>query len=166
MFLSSQSSNCHQADGSMVLDYLCNSRWELSCVSEIGVFMNNGEWKANQLFSFPDCSVTKLLMFFRQQLNYFVCTLQQYVQSQLSHVSWCNFIQSLRNQVILFLTQYFAGCLFEPYAFFFFLFLPQLLLSMFIFFQVGHRYTGSGVFAYVLPSRCAAHVSDNAILWC
>lgn len=106
-------------------------------------------------------------MFFRQLLNYFVCTLQQYVQSQLSHVSWCNFIQSLRNQVLLFLTQSFADCLSESCANVFFCAVSAPTFAEYVcFFQIGHRYTGSGVFAYVLPSRCTAHVSDNVILWC
>lgn len=39
------------------------------------------------------------LMKMRQQVNHFVSTLQQYVQSQLSHVSWCRFLNSLKHQV-------------------------------------------------------------------
>ncbi|MCD7455651.1 hypothetical protein HAX54_029044 [Datura stramonium] len=35
----------------------------------------------------------------RHQLNHFVSTLQQYVQSQLSHVSWCRFMHSLKDKV-------------------------------------------------------------------
>ncbi|GJT28947.1 gamma-tubulin complex component 6 isoform X2 [Tanacetum coccineum] len=35
----------------------------------------------------------------RHQLFHFVSTLQQYVQSQLSHVSWCRFLQSLKHKV-------------------------------------------------------------------
>lgn len=35
----------------------------------------------------------------RHQVNHFVTTLQQYVQSQLSHVSWCRFTDSLKNKV-------------------------------------------------------------------
>lgn len=37
--------------------------------------------------------------FFRHQLNHFVSTLQQYVQSQLSLVSWCRFMHSLKDKV-------------------------------------------------------------------
>ncbi|KAG9452098.1 hypothetical protein H6P81_005002 [Aristolochia fimbriata] len=40
-----------------------------------------------------------ILMKMRQQINHFVSTLQQYVLSQLSHVSWCRFLQSLTHQV-------------------------------------------------------------------
>ncbi|KAJ4969843.1 hypothetical protein NE237_002942 [Protea cynaroides] len=40
-----------------------------------------------------------VLMKLRLQMNYFVSTLQQYVQSQLSHVSWCRFLDSLKHQV-------------------------------------------------------------------
>lgn len=35
----------------------------------------------------------------RHQVNHFVSTLQQYVQSHLSHVSWCRFLQSLNHKV-------------------------------------------------------------------
>ncbi|CAI9105919.1 OLC1v1004952C1 [Oldenlandia corymbosa var. corymbosa] len=35
----------------------------------------------------------------RHQVNHFVSTLQQYVQSQLSHVSWCKFLNSLKHKV-------------------------------------------------------------------
>uniref|UniRef100_A0A5B7BZ58 Gamma-tubulin complex component 6 n=1 Tax=Davidia involucrata TaxID=16924 RepID=A0A5B7BZ58_DAVIN len=35
----------------------------------------------------------------RHQINHFVSTLQQYVQSQLSHVSWCRFLYSLKHKV-------------------------------------------------------------------
>ncbi|KAD4178283.1 hypothetical protein E3N88_26874 [Mikania micrantha] len=35
----------------------------------------------------------------RHQIFHFVSTLQQYVQSQLSHISWCRFIQSLKHKV-------------------------------------------------------------------
>ncbi|KAK1354066.1 hypothetical protein POM88_047322 [Heracleum sosnowskyi] len=40
-----------------------------------------------------------IFMKLRQQVNHFVTTLQQYVQSQLSHVCWCKFLHSLKNQV-------------------------------------------------------------------
>ncbi|XP_022153772.1 uncharacterized protein LOC111021210 isoform X2 [Momordica charantia] len=32
----------------------------------------------------------------RHEVNHFVCVLQYYVESQLSHVSWCRFLQSLQ----------------------------------------------------------------------
>lgn len=32
-------------------------------------------------------------------LDHFVTTLQQYVQSQLSHVSWCKFLESIKHKV-------------------------------------------------------------------
>ncbi|XP_076944984.1 uncharacterized protein LOC143615862 [Bidens hawaiensis] len=35
----------------------------------------------------------------RHQIFHFVSTLQQYVQSQLSHVSWCRFLQPLKHKV-------------------------------------------------------------------
>ncbi|KAL3850233.1 hypothetical protein ACJIZ3_012115 [Penstemon smallii] len=35
----------------------------------------------------------------RHKVNHFVSTLQQYVQSQLSQVSWCRFLQSLKHKV-------------------------------------------------------------------
>ncbi|XP_071730838.1 uncharacterized protein [Rutidosis leptorrhynchoides] len=35
----------------------------------------------------------------RHQIYHFVSTLQQYVQSQLSHISWCRFLQSLKHKV-------------------------------------------------------------------
>ncbi|XP_062015511.1 uncharacterized protein LOC133732069 isoform X1 [Rosa rugosa] len=35
----------------------------------------------------------------RHQVNHFVSTLQQYVESQLSHVSWCRFLYSLQHKV-------------------------------------------------------------------
>ncbi|XP_040992512.1 uncharacterized protein LOC121239342 isoform X1 [Juglans microcarpa x Juglans regia] len=39
------------------------------------------------------------LMKLRHQVNHFISTLQQYVESQLSHVSWCRFLDSLHNKV-------------------------------------------------------------------
>ncbi|RDX93277.1 Gamma-tubulin complex component 6, partial [Mucuna pruriens] len=35
----------------------------------------------------------------RHQISHFVSTLQQYVESQLSHVSWCRFLNSLQHKV-------------------------------------------------------------------
>ncbi|KAL4333988.1 hypothetical protein GQ457_07G035970 [Hibiscus cannabinus] len=40
-----------------------------------------------------------MLMKLRHQVNHFVSTLQQYVQSQLSHVSWCKFLHSFKHKV-------------------------------------------------------------------
>ncbi|XP_059430349.1 uncharacterized protein LOC132163972 isoform X4 [Corylus avellana] len=40
-----------------------------------------------------------ILMKLRHQVNHFVSTLQQYVESQLTHVSWCRFLRSLHNKV-------------------------------------------------------------------
>ncbi|KAG5090146.1 hypothetical protein JHK86_002758 [Glycine max] len=40
-----------------------------------------------------------MLMKMRHQINHFVSTLQQYVESQLSHVSWCRFLHSLQHKV-------------------------------------------------------------------
>lgn len=40
-----------------------------------------------------------MLMKLRHQVNHFVSTLQQYVQSQLSHVSWCKFLHSFEHKV-------------------------------------------------------------------
>ncbi|KAI5423595.1 hypothetical protein KIW84_046504 [Lathyrus oleraceus] len=40
-----------------------------------------------------------ILMKMRHQISHFVSTLQQYVESQLSHVSWCRFLHSLRHKV-------------------------------------------------------------------
>ncbi|XP_039065159.1 gamma-tubulin complex component 6-like [Hibiscus syriacus] len=40
-----------------------------------------------------------MLMKLRHQVNHFVSTLQQYVQSQLSHVSWCKFLHSSKHKV-------------------------------------------------------------------
>ncbi|KAM6576704.1 hypothetical protein CsatB_028541 [Cannabis sativa] len=40
-----------------------------------------------------------LLMKMRHQVSHFVSTLQQYVESQLSHVSWCRFMHSLQHKV-------------------------------------------------------------------
>ncbi|XWS73775.1 hypothetical protein CRYUN_Cryun02cG0158200 [Craigia yunnanensis] len=40
-----------------------------------------------------------MLMKLRHGVNHFVSTLQQYVQSQLSHVSWCKFLHSLKYKV-------------------------------------------------------------------
>ncbi|PIA54117.1 hypothetical protein AQUCO_00900589v1 [Aquilegia coerulea] len=50
-------------------------------------------------FDEQDKSYIKILMRMRHQVNHFVSTLQQYVQSQLSHVSWCRFLDSLKHQV-------------------------------------------------------------------
>ncbi|KAJ0241640.1 Spc97 / Spc98 family of spindle pole body [Hirschfeldia incana] len=40
-----------------------------------------------------------ILMKLRHQVNHFVSTLQQYVHSELSHVSWSKFLHSLKNKV-------------------------------------------------------------------
>ncbi|XP_039052547.1 uncharacterized protein LOC120194250 [Hibiscus syriacus] len=40
-----------------------------------------------------------MLMKLRHKVNHFVSTLQQYVQSQLSHVSWCKFLHSFKHKV-------------------------------------------------------------------
>ncbi|CAH2065522.1 unnamed protein product [Thlaspi arvense] len=40
-----------------------------------------------------------ILMKLRHQVNHFVSTLQQYVHSELSHVSWSKFLHSLKHQV-------------------------------------------------------------------
>ncbi|KAK6235334.1 Gamma tubulin complex component [Theobroma cacao] len=40
-----------------------------------------------------------MLMKLRHQVNHFVSTLQQYVQSQLSHVSWCKLLHSFKHKV-------------------------------------------------------------------
>ncbi|KAF8111207.1 hypothetical protein N665_0076s0195 [Sinapis alba] len=40
-----------------------------------------------------------ILMKLRHQVNHFVSTLQQYVHSELSHVSWSKFLHSLNNKV-------------------------------------------------------------------
>ncbi|KAK7269258.1 hypothetical protein RIF29_21979 [Crotalaria pallida] len=40
-----------------------------------------------------------ILMKMRHQIMHFVSTLQQYVESQLSHVSWCRFLRSLQYKV-------------------------------------------------------------------
>ncbi|KAB1206336.1 Gamma-tubulin complex component 6 [Morella rubra] len=55
----------------------------------------------NHTFEHPESEVShfNILMKLRHQVNHFVCTLQQYVVSQLSHVSWCRFLHSLHNKV-------------------------------------------------------------------
>ncbi|CAN4120090.1 unnamed protein product [Withania somnifera] len=57
--------------------------------------------KKNQRFVFGNAEPKQLsiLIETRHQLNHFVSTLQQYVQSQLSHVSWCRFMHSLKDKV-------------------------------------------------------------------
>ncbi|XP_057450371.1 uncharacterized protein LOC130741457 isoform X2 [Lotus japonicus] len=40
-----------------------------------------------------------ILIKMRHQISHFVSTLQQYVESQLSHVSWCRFLHSLQHKV-------------------------------------------------------------------
>ncbi|XP_004511289.1 uncharacterized protein [Cicer arietinum] len=40
-----------------------------------------------------------ILMKIRHQISHFVSSLQQYVESQLSHVSWCRFLHSLQHKV-------------------------------------------------------------------
>lgn len=57
--------------------------------------------KKNQRFVFDNAEPKQLsiLIETRHQLNHFVSTLQQYVQSQLSHVSWCRFMHSLKDKV-------------------------------------------------------------------
>ncbi|KAB1226888.1 Gamma-tubulin complex component 6 [Morella rubra] len=55
----------------------------------------------NRTSEHPESEVShfNILMKLRHQVNHFVCTLQQYVESQLSHVSWCRFLHSLHNKV-------------------------------------------------------------------
>ncbi|KAI3804386.1 hypothetical protein L1987_25880 [Smallanthus sonchifolius] len=59
-------------------------------------------------FSNQDCSSNihksksrnfNIMVKLRHQIFHFVSTLQQYVQSQLSHVSWCRFLHSLKHKV-------------------------------------------------------------------
>ncbi|OVA00879.1 Spc97/Spc98 [Macleaya cordata] len=50
-------------------------------------------------FNERDKSYFNILMKLRYQVNHFVSTLQQYVLSQLSHVSWSRFLHSLKHQV-------------------------------------------------------------------
>ncbi|KAF3512803.1 hypothetical protein F2Q69_00006695 [Brassica cretica] len=45
-----------------------------------------------------------ILMKLRHQVNHFVSTLQQYVHSELSHVSWSKFLHSLKNKSALSIT--------------------------------------------------------------
>ncbi|KAL7202889.1 hypothetical protein ACSBR1_034362 [Camellia fascicularis] len=47
----------------------------------------------------PEMRHFSILMRVRHQVNHFVSTLQQYVQSQLSHVSWCRFLDCLKHKV-------------------------------------------------------------------
>ncbi|THF98185.1 hypothetical protein TEA_014657 [Camellia sinensis var. sinensis] len=47
----------------------------------------------------PEMRHFNILMRVRHQVNHFVSTLQQYVQSQLSHVSWCRFLDCLKHKV-------------------------------------------------------------------
>ncbi|GAV74870.1 Spc97_Spc98 domain-containing protein [Cephalotus follicularis] len=46
-----------------------------------------------------EMSQLNVLMKTRHRVYHFVSTLQQYVQSQLSHVSWCRFLHSLKHKV-------------------------------------------------------------------
>ncbi|XP_027360926.1 uncharacterized protein LOC113869026 [Abrus precatorius] len=46
-----------------------------------------------------DIGHLNILMKMRHQISHFVTTLQQYVESQLSHVSWCRFLHSLQHKV-------------------------------------------------------------------
>ncbi|XP_055833261.1 uncharacterized protein LOC129902197 [Solanum dulcamara] len=57
--------------------------------------------KKNQRSMFDNAEPKQLsiLTEMRHQLNHFVSTLEQYVQSQLSHVSWCRFMHSLKDKV-------------------------------------------------------------------
>ncbi|XP_015158332.1 uncharacterized protein [Solanum tuberosum] len=57
--------------------------------------------KKNQhsVFDNAEPKQLSLLTEMRHQLNHFVSTLEQYVQSQLSHVSWCRFMHSLKDKV-------------------------------------------------------------------
>ncbi|XP_047332272.1 uncharacterized protein LOC124935884 [Impatiens glandulifera] len=47
----------------------------------------------------PHIGEFNMLTKMRHQVDHFVSTLQQYVQSQLSHVSWCEFLDSLKHKV-------------------------------------------------------------------
>nr|GME10333.1 gamma-tubulin complex component 3 [Ipomoea batatas] len=57
--------------------------------------------KKNCHFEAPDMKSDQIsiLTKTRHQLNHFVSAVQQYVQSQLSHVSWCRFMHSLKHKV-------------------------------------------------------------------
>ncbi|PKA66066.1 Gamma-tubulin complex component 4 like [Apostasia shenzhenica] len=56
-------------------------------------------WKCDQRKNSHEMEDFNLLMRIRQQINHFTSTLQQYVQSQLSDVSWCRFQNSLKHVV-------------------------------------------------------------------
>ena len=50
-------------------------------------------------WSFIQTSIFTFLFHYRHHVNHFISALQQYVQSQLSYVSWCKFLHSLKYKV-------------------------------------------------------------------
>ncbi|XP_062082397.1 uncharacterized protein LOC133788811 isoform X2 [Humulus lupulus] len=77
---------------------------------KIGIFSLTDIWRSlkelRPLISVKHAELSKqevghfnLLMKIRHQVSHFVSTLQQYVESQLSHVSWCRFLHSFQHKV-------------------------------------------------------------------
>ncbi|XP_050370751.1 uncharacterized protein LOC126788785 [Argentina anserina] len=56
-------------------------------------------WNSHSEEHEKELSHFKALVKMRHQVHHFVSTLQQYVESQLSHVSWCRFLYSLKHKV-------------------------------------------------------------------
>ncbi|KAI3707444.1 hypothetical protein L6452_25973 [Arctium lappa] len=86
-----------------IFSFLLQVKLALSSLTEVWCSFKEFVHFTNQ-GSYSDLQKSKACHFnimvkLRQQIFHFVSTLQQYVQSQLSHVSWCRFLQSLKHKV-------------------------------------------------------------------
>nr|KAJ0186428.1 hypothetical protein LSAT_V11C900462570 [Lactuca sativa] len=62
--------------------------------------MKEGAMGVNSILIYRNsCISPTIIVILMHQIFHFVSTLQQYVQSQLSHVSWCRFLHSLKHKV-------------------------------------------------------------------
>ncbi|CAH9072571.1 unnamed protein product [Cuscuta europaea] len=86
-----------------IFSFLIQIKLALISLSDVWSLLKNHDElsKKNCNFEAQDMKLHQIsiLTKTRHQLNHFVSAVQQYVQSQLSHVSWCRFMHSLKHKV-------------------------------------------------------------------
>ncbi|KAL0914382.1 hypothetical protein M5K25_014726 [Dendrobium thyrsiflorum] len=84
-----------------IFSYLIQIRLAVASLIDVWHYLKDALYILNhgQQRAFREMEDFNSLMRMRQQIYHFVTTLQQYVQSQLSDVSWCRFQDSLKHTV-------------------------------------------------------------------
>ncbi|KAI0501283.1 hypothetical protein KFK09_016227 [Dendrobium nobile] len=84
-----------------IFSYLIQIRLAVASLIDVWHYLKDALYILNhgQQRTFREMEDFNSLMRMRQQIYHFVTTLQQYVQSQLSDVSWCRFQDSLKHTV-------------------------------------------------------------------